>query len=481
MAEASKAAAAAVSGRASREGSRAFVYFVSAVAATSGLLFGFDIAVISGAIVYLRPLWHLSELGTEIATSSLLAGCIIGAAFAGTLSDGGGRKKALLLSAARFGFSAICSAFPHMLPLGYVAGVPGGFVVARLLGGFAVGAASLLAPLYIAEISPARIRGQLVGLNQMAIVTGILLSYLANWGLSFFGSESWRWMFAVAASPALFLLIAMLFVPESPRWLTEKGREGEALAVLERAAGTKEATTAIDELRETIKLESGTLSELFEPRMRRSLVIALVMAVMQQWVGVNTLLFYGSITLNDVLGWHAQTAGAPALGALALIGGVNFVATILALNLIDRIGRKALLIISAGLMGLCWIGLAILFNLPHPPAVPVVVMMFLCSGTFAVGLGPGVWVLLAEIFPTKIRGRAMAVGTVALWAACTALTMSFPTLSRLLGQSGVQLIYAAACAFTALFVAFAVPETRGKTLEEIERFWMDRGKSRGKG
>src|SRR5208337_3478800 len=163
-----------------------------------------------------------------------------------------------------------------------------------------------------------------------------------------------------------------------------------------------------------------------------------------------------------------QTAGAPALGALALIGGVNFVSTILALNLIDRIGRKALLIISAGLMGLCWIGLAILFNMPHPPAVPVVVMMFLCSGTFAVGLGPGVWVLLAEIFPTKIRGRAMAVGTVALWAACTALTMTFPTLSRLLGQSGVQLIYAAAC---------AVPETRGKTLEEIERFWMDRGKS----
>ncbi len=481
MAEDRGAAPAAAGVRAARQGSRAFVYFVSAVAATSGLLFGFDIAVISGAIVYLKPEWHLSELGTEIATSSLLAGCIIGAALAGSLSDGWGRKKALLLSAALFAFSAICSAFPHLLPLGHVAGVPGGFVVARLLGGFAVGAASLLAPLYIAEISPARIRGQLVGLNQMAIVTGILLSYLANWGLSFFGSESWRWMFAVAAIPALFLLIAMLFVPESPRWLTEKGREGEALAVLERAAGTEEATTAIENLRETIQLESGKLSELFEPRVRRSLVIALVMAVMQQWVGVNTLLFYGSITLNDVLGWKAQTAGAPALGALALIGGVNFLATILALNLIDRIGRKALLIISASTMGLCWIGLAVLFAQPHPPAVPVVVAMFLCSGTFAVGLGPGVWVLLAEIFPTKIRGRAMAVGTVALWAACTALTMSFPTRSRVLGQSGVQLIYAGACAFTALFVWFGVPETRGKTLEEIERFWMERGKARRSG
>lgn len=481
MAEERGAAPAAAGQRASRQGSRVFVYFVSAVAATSGLLFGFDIAVISGAIVYLKPLWHLSELGTEIATGSLLTGCILGAALAGSLSDGWGRKKALLLSAALFAFGAICSAFPDLLPLGHVVGVPGGFVLARLMGGFAVGAASLLSPLYIAEISPARIRGALVGLNQMAIVTGILLSYLANWGLSFFGSESWRWMFAVAAIPALFLLVAMLYVPESPRWLTEKGREDEALAVLERAAGTEEATTAINELRESIKLESGKLSELFEPRMRRSLVIALVMAVMQQWVGVNTLLFYGSITLNDVLGWKAQTAGAPALGALALIGGVNFLATILALYLIDRIGRKALLIISAGAMAVCWIGLAVLFAQPHPPAVAVVVSMFLCTGTFAVGMGPVVWVLLAEIFPTKIRGRAMAVGTLTLWAASTAVTMSFPTLSRVLGQSGAQLIYAGACVFTVVFVALWVPETRGKTLEQIERFWMERGNARRTG
>jgi SP family arabinose:H+ symporter-like MFS transporter len=460
------------SGTNSVAGSRAFVSFVSVVAATSGLLFGFDIAVISGAIVYLRPEWNLSELGTEIATSSLLAGCIFGAMCAGLMGDGWGRRKALLLSAALFAFSAVGSAFPHALPFGHLVGVPGGFVFARLCGGFAVGAASLLAPLYIAEIAPARIRGQLVGLNQMAIVTGILLSYLANWGLTFLGSESWRWMFAVAAVPALLLLVALFFVPESPRWLMERGREREAMAVLERAAGTMEATTAIDSLRETIQLESGKLRELLQPGVRRSLVIALVLAVMQQWVGVNTLLFYGSITLNDVLGWHARTAGAPALGALALIGAVNFVATIIALNLIDRIGRKALLVFSASAMGVCWIALAILFHMPHPPAVPVVVAMFLCSGTFAVGLGPGVWVLLAEIFPTRIRGRAMAVGTVALWVACTALTMSFPTLSRLLGQAGAQLIYAGMCAFTAGFVLLAVPETRGKTLEEIERLWL---------
>ena len=476
MAENRGAAPASAGQRAPRTGSRVFVYFVSAVVATSGLLFGFDIAVISGALVYLRPLWQLSELGTEIAMGALLVGCIVGAALAGTLSDSWGRKKALVLSAALFALGAVYSAFPEIVPLGHLVGVPGGFVLARLMGGFAVGAASLLGPLYVAEISPARIRGQLVGLNQMAIVTGILLSYLANWGLSFLGSDSWRWMFAAAAVPAVFLLVAMAFVPESPRWLTEQGREDEAFTVLERAAGTEEATTAIRELRETIQLESGKLSELFEPRWRHSLIIALVMAIMQQWVGVNTVLFYGSMTLNEVLGWKAQTPGATALGALALIGAVNFVSTILALQLIDHIGRKALLIISAGLMGVSWLGLAALFAMPHPPAVPVVVMMFLCTGTFAVGMGPVVWVLLAEIFPMRIRGRAMAVGTMTLWAGSASVTMSFPTLTRVLGQSGAQLIYAGCCAFTVLFVALYVPETKGKTLEEIERFWIDKGK-----
>jgi len=476
VAEAQGIAPAAPGARRVRQGSRAFVWFVSAVAATSGLLFGFDIAVISGALVYIRPLWHLSELGTEVAMGALLVGCIVGSALAGSVSDSWGRKKSLVLSAALFAVGAICSAFPEVVPLGHLTGVPNGFLVARLMGGFAVGAASLLGPLYVAEISPARIRGMLVALNQMAIVTGILLSYLANWGLSFLGSDSWRWMFAAAAVPAVFLLVAMTFVPESPRWLTEQGREEEALSVLERAAGTEEAVTAIGELKEMIQLETGKLSELFAPNMRRSLIIAMVMAVMQQWVGVNTVLFYGSITLNEVLGWKAQTAGAPALGALALIGSVNFVSTILALYLIDRIGRKALLIISAGLMGVAWLGLAAFFAMPHPPAVPVVVMMFLCTGTFAVGMGPVVWVLLAEIFPMRIRGRAMAVGTLTLWAASTSVTMSFPTLTRLLGQSGAQLIYFSACAFTVLFTIFMVPETKGKTLEEIERFWLHKGK-----
>ncbi len=441
----------------SGEGSRAFVYFVSAVAATSGLLFGFDIAVINGAIVFLEKEWHLSEFQTELAASSLLVGCIFGAAFGGWLSDLWGRRNALLLSAILFAVSAIGASLPHGLPE---------FAVARLLGGLAIGVASVLAPLYIAEISPARIRGRLVALNQMAIVSGILLSYLANWGLSFLGSGSWRYMFAVAAIPSLVFFIALFFVPESPRWLMEKGREAEARQVLERATGLEEATIAIDSLKEVIQLESGTLAELFAPGVRRALGLAVVLAIMQQWAGVNTVLFYGSKILAD------QVGASSALGANVLIGLINFGCTIIALGLIDRLGRKALLIFSCAAMAVSHVILAICFHLTSPPTYLLVGAMLLCVASFAVGLGPGVWVVLSEIFPTKIRGRAMAVATVALWVACTVLTMTFLTLSRTLGRTGAFLIYGGMCAFTALFVLFVVPETRGKTLEEIEKLWL---------
>jgi MFS transporter, SP family, arabinose:H+ symporter len=444
-------------GSASGEGSRAFVYFISAVAATSGLLFGFDIAVINGAIVFLEKEWHLSELQTELAASSLLVGCIFGAAFGGWLSDLWGRRNALLLSAFLFAVSAIGASLPHGLPE---------FAVARVLGGLAIGVASVLAPLYIAEISPARIRGRLVAMNQMAIVSGILLSYLANWGLSFLGSGSWRYMFAVAAIPALVFFIALFFVPESPRWLMEKGRESEARQVLERATGVREATVAIDALKEVITEESGTFAELFKPGIRRALGLAIVLAIMQQWAGVNTVLFYGSKILSD------QVGATSALGANVLIGLINFVCTIIALGLIDRLGRKALLVFSAAAMAISHVILALCFLRTNPPAALIVGAMLLCVAAFAVGLGPGVWVVLSEIFPTRIRGRAMAVATVALWVACTVLTMTFLTLSRTLGRTGAFLIYGGMCAFTALFVFFVVPETRGKTLEEIEKFWV---------
>lgn len=439
-----------------------YVWFVSLVAATSGLLFGFDIAVINGAIVFLRQQWQLTEWQTEYAASSLLIGCVFGAAFGGGISDRLGRRKVLLASAVLFALSAIGAALPRNLVQ---------FAAARFAGGIAIGMASVLAPVYIAEVAPARLRGRLVSLNQMAIVTGILLSYFANWVLSYSGPESWRWMFAVAAVPSVFFFIALFFVPESPRWLVETGRESAALAVLTRVNGPEIAQADLASIRAAVAEESGTLRELFEPGVRRALFVAVVLAVMQQWTGVNSVLFYGSVILNEQVGGHTETA---ALGANVLIGLINFLMTFVAIALIDKVGRKALLIGSASSMGLCLAGMALAFRMAQPPPYLVIALMLMAVASFAVGLGPGVWVVLSEIFPNRIRGRAMAIATVSLWIACVVLTMTFLTISRLTGPSGAFLLYSSMCAFTAFFVWRMTPETRGRTLEEIESLWKRR-------
>lgn len=438
-----------------------YAWFISIVAACSGLLFGFDIAVINGAIVFLRSQWGLTEFQTEWAASSLLLGCVFGAACGGWLSDRFGRRRILMLSAVLFAVSAIGAALPRTLAE---------FAAARILGGLAIGVASLLAPLYIAEAAPAHIRGRLVSLNQMAIVSGILLSYLVNWGLSFNAVTGWRWMFAVAAIPSVAFLVALFFVPESPRWLAERGRVEDARAVLRRIHhdGDKELNGILEAIHE----EQGTLSELLQPWLRRALLIAVFLAVMQQWSGVNTVLFYGSLILREQVGGHSESG---AIGVNVLIGGINFAATIIALAFIDRLGRKPLLIASSGLMALCLGGMAWAFRMPQPPAALVITLMLACVAAFAVGLGPGVWVVLSEIFPNRIRGRAMSIATLSLWIACVALTMTYLSISSTLGPSGAFGIYAAMCAATALFVWRVTPETRGRTLEEIEHHWKGTG------
>lgn len=438
-----------------------YAWFVSLVAACSGLLFGFDIAVISGAIVFLRSQWGLTEFQTEWAASALLLGCVFGAAAGGWLSDRFGRRRILMLSAVLFALSAIGAALPRTLAE---------FAAARILGGLAIGVASLLAPLYIAEAAPAHLRGRLVSMNQMAIVSGILLSYIVNWALSFNAVTGWRWMFAVAAIPSAAFLVALFFVPESPRWLAERGRVDEARAVLRRIHhdGDAELTGILEAVRE----ERGTLSELLQPGLRRALLIAVFLAVMQQWSGVNTVLFYGSLILRDQVGGHSESA---AIGVNVLIGGINFAATLVAIAFIDRLGRKPLLIASSGLMALCLGGMAWAFRMPRPPAALVVTLMLACVAAFAVGLGPGVWVVLSEIFPNRIRGRAMSIATLSLWVACVALTMTYLSISSALGPSGAFGIYAVMCAATALFVWRVTPETRGRTLEEIEHHWKGTG------
>lgn len=441
-------------------GQRLYVYLVSLVAATSGLLFGYDIAVINGALIFLRQQLHLSEIQTEFAAGSLLIGCVFGASIGGWLSDKFGRRTILMVSAALFALSSIGAALPHDLTQ---------FAAARFAGGLAIGVASVLAPLYIAEVSPAKMRGRLVSLNQMAIVSGILLAYLVNWSFSFSGPSSWRWMFATAAFPSAGFLIALFFVPESPRWLTEKGENAAALQVLCKISTRAEATEQLTEIERAIAEEKGSLLELLQPGLRRATFVAISLAILQQITGINTVLFYGSVIFQQQVGEKSASA---AIGANVVVGIVNFLATMAALWMIDRAGRRPLLMISSGLMALCQLALGAAFLLKHPPTFLVLGIMLCCVAAFAIGLGPGVWVLLAEMFPTRIRGRAMSIATVSLWLACTLLTMTFLSLSRAITPSGAFWLYGAMCVVTLIIVWSLTPETKGKTLEEIEKIWQ---------
>ncbi|MGO8717619.1 MAG: sugar porter family MFS transporter [Acidobacteriaceae bacterium] len=439
--------------------SQSYAWLVCGVAAIAGLLFGFDIAIINGAIVFLRIQFHLTDFETELAVSSLLIGCIAGAAVAGWLSDRYGRKRALSFSALLFAVSSLGAA----LPRDFVQ-----FGVARFIGGIAIGVASMLAPLYIAEVSPARIRGRLVSLNQMAIVTGILLAYLVNWALSFSGAASWRWMFAAAIVPSLGLFAGLFFVPESPRWLMEQEREEDARVILGRVEGAERAEDQIVRIRESLQLEASTFRDLLAPALRRPLFLVVALAMLQQITGINTVLFYGSIIWERELGGHSASA---AIGANATVGLVNFGVTLVALWLIERSGRRPLLMFSSGCMAVCQLLLGLAFLLEPPPAPLVLGAMLLCVAAFAIGLGPATWVLMAELFPTRVRGRAMSIANMALWIASFVLTFTFLSLTRAITITGAFCLYSFLCVLTFLLVWRVVPETKGKSLEEIEALW----------
>jgi sugar porter (SP) family MFS transporter len=434
------------------------VYLIAAVAALGGLLFGFDTAIINGALVFLKKDFGLSDAQTELAASSILFGAVAGAAIAGWLTDRYGRRRLLFGAAALFTVSALAAAVPRTLAE---------FVAARFAGGLAIGVASLLVPLYIAEIAPARIRGRLVTLNQLAIVTGILLAYVASYYLAGLGLGAWRWMFAAAAVPSLLFMLTLLLVPESPRWLLGRGRAAEALGTLTRLNGPALAAAEAAEIQVSLADEQGAAASLGQPRLRRPLRIAVVLAVLQQITGINTILYYGSLIFTE----HSGQSAASAIGANALIGGINFAGTIVALFVIDRVGRKPLLLVASGGMALALGALVLALRL-HAPGPWLLGLIMLYVACFAVGLGPGVWVVITEIFPNAVRGRAAALATVALWVACTAISFTFLSLVKTAGLAGAFGLYALLSAFTFGFVWWAVPETKGRTLEEIERGWQ---------
>ena len=443
-------------------GSTAYVWLLASVAALGGLLFGYDTAVIAGSIQYITIRFQLGPVMEGWAVANVLVGCMIGAALAGTLSDRFGRKKVLLLSAVLFGISALGSAVPQSLWQ---------FVIARMLGGFAVGAASMLSPLYIAEIAPAHIRGRLVSLNQIAIISGMLVVSIVNWLIASPENESWnvamgwRWMLGSETLPATLFLVCLFLVPESPRWLAKQGRESEALVVLTRLGGPRRADSEMKEIQDAIAQEGGSVRELFRPGIRVAVGIAVILAIMQQVTGINAVLYYDPRIFES-----AEVTPAQALLQTAALQLVNLLFTLVAIWVVDRVGRKPLLLITSAAMGVSLLLLGVAFS-QALPAAWIFAFTLAYVGSFAVAMGPVVWVVLSEIFPTRIRGRAMSVATVALWVSCFAVSQTVPWMFENLGQATTFWTYAVMCGASFCFVARFLPETKGKTLEEIERSW----------
>ena len=447
------------------QGSVGYVVVLALVAALGGLLFGYDTAVISGAIGFLEKRFDLDELMKGWALSCALIGCIIGACLVGTLSDRLGRKKAMFLAAALFGLSALCSAFPRNLTE---------LVIARILGGIGVGMASVLSPLYIAEVSPARMRGRLVSVNQLAIVSGILVAYFINALIARPGDEAWnvalgwRWMFAAEMLPAGVFAGLLFFVPESPRWLTQKGYVGRAQAILTRVNGRTQAARELDQIQKAIACESGSIRQLLLPGMRIPLMIGVALAILQQVTGINTVIYYAPVIFEST-----GRAATDALNATVIVGIINVSFTLVAIWMVDKLGRKPILLIGSVGMGISMALLGVAFGLKRFEGPWVLGCVLAYVAFFAVGMGPVVWVLIAEIFPTRIRGRAMSIATVCLWIACYGVSQLFPIMLKQLGGKAF-FIYAVMCVVSFVFVRRWVPETRGKSLEEIEMGWIGR-------
>lgn len=454
-----------------------FIYFICLVSAMGGLLFGYDWVVIGGAKPFYEVYFDIAgEEGMQaLAMSIALLGCLLGATMAGFLADRYGRKKLLVLSALIFFVSSWATGASTTLPA---------FIVARLVGGMAIGLAADLSPMYIAEVAPARIRGKLVTLNQLTIVLGILGAQIINVLIaepvpegflatdilnSWNGQTGWRWMFwAVCVPSGVFFLLA-LFIPESPRWLASANRLEQARKVLHAIGGEDYAEREVASYtRASVSAQEGKggLSLLFSPQMRNVLLIGIVIAMFQQWSGTNVIFNYAQ-EIFQAAGYGISDV----LMNIVVTGIANLVFTFVAIYTVDRLGRKTLMLTgSIGLAGIyTLLGLSYFFEFK---GVLMIVFVVLAIGFYAMSLGPVTWVLLSEIFPNKVRGVAMAVCTAALWIASFLLTYTFPFLNSGLGTGGTFLLYAVICFCGFLFVWRRIPETKGKSLEELEKELM---------
>ncbi len=438
-----------------------FIIVASTVAAVGGILFGFDTGIISGAILFIAKQWQLSSGQAEFATSSVLIGAIVGAMAGGVLGDRLGRRMSIIGATLLF----LAGTVIVSVATGMTA-----FVIGRLLIGAAIGVASFMVPLYISEMAPASIRGGMVSLNQLAVTVGILVSYGVNYVFSHSGN--WHAMFAVGALPGLVLAVGMYLLPESPRWLVVNRKEEEAADVLRKVRGRPDVADEVREIHSEIEVGTGgRLSDLLSPALRVPLIIGLGLAVLQQVTGVNTVVYYAP-TIFKAAGLGSATAS---IAATAGIGVVNVVMTVVAIRLLDRVGRRPLLLWSAAGMTAALLLLGTGFaraveRAGNPGALGRItgISLMVYIAAFAVGLGPVFWLLIAEIYPLKMCAVAMSAATVANWAANYLVAATFLSLAGLLGKAGIFWLYAAMGALTFIFILRLVPETKGRTLEEIQ-------------
>ncbi len=448
-----------------------YVWLLATVAALGGLLFGYDWVVIGGAKPFYEKYFQLtSENQIGWANSCALLGCLLGSLLSGAAADRFGRKKLLIASAVLFAASSALTGWAPAFTA---------FVVWRITGGVAIGIASNVSPVYIAEVSPAPWRGRLVSMNQMTIVVGILAAQIVNWLIaekvpagataemirqSWNGQYGWRWMFTAVVIPSLIFFAGALFVPESPRWLALRGKKDRARRILARIGGEDYAENAIAEVLAAAQHHGGgRWAELLAPGMLKILGVGVFLAVLQQWSGINVIFNYAEEIYRG-----AGYGVSDILFNIVITGSINLAFTVVALGFVDRVGRRSLMLGGCAGIALCHVLLGLSYY-AGLKGLPVLVFTLGAIGCYAMSLAPVTWVLIAEIFPNRIRGAAVSVAVSALWIACFALTFTFPSLNAALGAAGTFWLYAGICLAGFLFVWRRVSETKGKTLEQIEQ------------
>ena len=436
-----------------------FVYLATAISALGGMLFGYDIGVISGAILFIKKDFALSAGVEEVVVGSVLLGSLVGAAVGGILADSFGRRKLLMVTAFVFGLGAIAAA---------LAPDSAWLIAARIVAGAAIGIASFVAPLYISEIAPVDIRGKLVSINQLALTGGIVVSYLIDY--VFADTQAWRWMFAIALIPAAAFGFGLMFIPDSPRWLVSRGRAAQARVALTRIRPREEVEDELRRIQHSVGQQQANWSELLSPMLRSAMIVGVGLAIAQQITGINTVIYYAP-TIFRLAGLSSASV---AILASVGVGVVNVVLTMAAMQLIDRVGRRPLLLVSLAGMALSLFVLGLAFALPQASGNLgwiAVGSLMIYVGSFAIGLGPVFWLVLSEIYPLHIRGRAMSIGTAVNWSVNLIVALTFLTLTQVLGNAATFWLYGIVSVGAWLFAFFLVPETKGKTLEEIEAHW----------